>query len=57
VLEKVQGARAMYQTVFKRGVEVLAEVTSSWCCVDAATLKPARLARDLIERFLPATVD
>jgi acyl-CoA thioester hydrolase len=57
VLEKVQGARAMYQTVFKRGEEVLAEVTSSWCCVDAATLKPARLARDLIERFLPATVD
>ena len=53
VLEKVQGARAMYQTVIKRGEEVLAEVTSSWCCVDAATLKPARLARDLIERFLP----
>jgi acyl-CoA thioester hydrolase len=54
VLEKVQGARAMYQTVIKRGEEVLAEVQSSWCCVDAATLRPARLARDLIERFLPA---
>ena len=53
VLEKVQGARAMYQTVIKRGEEVLAEVTSSWCCLDAKTLRPARLARDLIERFLP----
>lgn len=53
VLEKVQGARACYQTVIKRGEVVLAEVRSSWCCLDAATLKPARLARDLIERFLP----
>ena len=53
VLEKVQGARAMYLTVIKRGEVVLAEVTSSWCCLDAVTLKPARLARDLIERFLP----
>ncbi len=55
VLEKVQGARAMYQTVIKRGEEVLAEVQSSWCCIDAATLRPARLARDLIERFLPVS--
>ena len=54
VLEKVQGARAMYQTVIKRGEEVLAEVQSSWCCLDAETLRPARLARDLIEKFLPA---
>ena len=57
VLEKVQGARAMYQTVIKRGEVVLAEVTSSWCCLDAATLKPARLARDLIERFLPTPAE
>ncbi|EGD60065.1 thioesterase superfamily protein [Novosphingobium nitrogenifigens DSM 19370] len=53
VLEKVQGAKAFYQTVIKRGEEVLAEVRSSWCCLDAQTLKPARLARDLIERFIP----
>ena len=53
VLEKVQGARAMYQTVIKRGEEVLAEVQSSWCCIDAETLRPARLARDLIDKFLP----
>lgn len=53
VLEKVQGARAMYQTVIKRGEEVLAEVKSNWCCIDAVTHRPARLARDLIERFLP----
>ena len=53
ILEKVQGARAFYETVIKRGEEVLAEVKSSWCCIDAETLRPARLARDLVEKFLP----
>lgn len=51
LLEKVQGARAFYQTVIRRGEEVLAEVKSSWCCIDARTLKPARLASSVIERF------
>jgi acyl-CoA thioester hydrolase len=51
LLEKVQGARAFYETVIKRGSDVLAEVKSSWCCVDAETLKPARVAKDVIERF------
>lgn len=51
LLEKVQGARAFYQTVIKRGEEVLAEVTSSWCCVDAETLRPVRLAQNIVERF------
>ena len=51
LLEKVQGARAFYQTIIRRGEEVLAEVQSSWCCVDAATLRPARLARDVVQRF------
>jgi acyl-CoA thioester hydrolase len=51
LLEKVQGARAFYGTVIRRGSEVLAEVKSSWCCVDAETLRPARLAGDVIDRF------
>ena len=55
LLEKVQGARAFYDTVIRRGEEVLAEVKSSWCCVDAETLRPARLAQDVIARFFPVT--
>ncbi|PTS89127.1 thioesterase [Sphingomonas sp. HMWF008] len=51
LLEKVQGARAFYETVIKRGEEVLAEVKSSWCCLDATTLRPARLAQGVIDRF------
>ena len=51
LLEKVHGARAFYETVIKRGEEVLAEVKSSWCCIDAQTLRPARLAQGVIDRF------
>jgi acyl-CoA thioester hydrolase len=51
MLEKVHGARAFYETVIKRGEEVLAEVKSSWCCIDAETLRPARLADDVKRLF------
>ena len=53
IAERVQGARAMFSTVVRRGEEVLAEIKSSWCCLDASTKRPARLAGDVVERFLP----
>lgn len=53
VAEGMAGARAMFTTVIKRGEEVLVEVQSTWCCLDAATRRPARLARDIVGRFLP----
>ena len=53
IAERVQGARAMFSTVVRRGEEVLAEIQSSWCCLDSDSKRPARLARDVIERFLP----
>lgn len=52
VAEGVQGARAFFSTLVKRGEDILAEVKSSWCCLDADTRKPARLARDVANRFL-----
>ena len=55
IAEGVQGARTFFSTVFKRGEEIVAEVSSSWCCLDSATRRPARLARDVVERFLPPT--
>jgi acyl-CoA thioester hydrolase len=55
LLEKVQGARAFYETIIRRGEEVVAEVRSSWCCVDAKTLRPARLASDIVDRFFSET--
>ena len=54
VLERYNGARAFYRTVIQRGEEVLAEVQSSWCCIDAETLRPARIGEHLREVFFPA---
>ena len=53
IAEKVEGAKALFTTVIMRGEEVLAEVKSTWCCLDAVSLRPARLARDIAARFLP----
>ena len=50
----VQGSRAFFTTLIQRGDTILAEVQSSWCCIDTATRRPARIARDLAARFLPA---
>jgi acyl-CoA thioester hydrolase len=54
IAESAQGARTFFSTLFKRGEEVLAEVKSSWCCLDAATKRPARLAKDVLVRFIPS---
>ena len=51
LLEKVHGARAFYQTIIKRGEEVLAEVQSSWCCIDADTMRPTKIAHDIARHF------
>ena len=50
----VQGSRAFFTTLIQRGDTILAEVQSSWSCIDTATRRPARIARDLAARFLPA---
>jgi len=53
IAEKVEGARAFFRTVVRRGDEVLSEISSCWCCLDLATKRPARLAREVVRRFLP----
>jgi acyl-CoA thioester hydrolase len=50
--ERVHGTRAFFTTVVRRGEEVLAEVKSCWCCLDAASKRPARLAGDVANRFI-----
>ncbi len=51
VLEKIAGARSFYNTVIERGGEVLAEVQSMWCCIDSKTMRPARIDRDVAEKY------
>jgi acyl-CoA thioester hydrolase len=53
IADRVKGARAFFTTVIKRGEEVVAEVQSTWCCLDSTSLRPARLAQDIVSRFVP----
>ncbi len=55
IAERVKGARTFFSTVIRRGDDVLSEIKSCWCCLDAATQRPARLAREVTGRFLPPT--
>jgi len=52
IAEKVDGARAFFRTVVRRGEETLSEIQSCWCCLDATSLRPVRVARDIAARFL-----
>jgi acyl-CoA thioester hydrolase len=54
IAERMDGVRAYFRTVVRRGEEVLSEVKSTWCCLDAATQRPARLAREVVSRFVPS---
>ena len=53
IADRVKGARAFFTTIIKRGEDVVAEVQSIWCCLDSASLRPARLAKDIVSRFVP----
>ena len=52
VADQIQGARSFFSTTFRRGEEILAEIKSIWCCLDAGTKRPVRLAKDIGELFL-----
>ena len=53
IAEHMQGVRAYFNTAIRRGEEVVAEVKSVWCCLDSATKRPARLAKEVVSRFVP----
>ncbi|QDA36175.1 acyl-CoA thioesterase (plasmid) [Paracoccus liaowanqingii] len=48
-----RGSRASFETLFKRGDDLVAEVRSSWCCVDSTTRRPRRIASEIARAFLP----
>jgi acyl-CoA thioester hydrolase len=51
VLERVQRESAFYQTMIRRGDEILAEVNSRWCCVDSISFRPVRVANEIVRLF------
>lgn len=52
-LERVQRESAFYDTTIRRGREVIAEVKSRWCCIDALSKRPARVTAEVMACFFP----
>ncbi len=52
VADQIQGARSFFSTTVRRGEEILAEIKSTWCCLDAGTKRPVRLANEVGQLFL-----
>ena len=56
IADKVDGAKALFTTIIKRGEDVVAEIKSTWCCLDSASHRPVRLAKDIVGRFVPPSL-
>jgi acyl-CoA thioester hydrolase len=50
-LSRVQRESAFYDILIKRGEEVLAEISSRWCAIDAVTRLPVRLPHGITDHF------
>ncbi len=50
-LEAAAGARARFRTLILRGEELIAEVTSIWCALDAVSRRPIRVPAATVARF------
>ena len=53
-LTQVRRESAFYETSIRRGEDVIVEVSSRWCCVDALTRQPVRVADDVKASFFEA---
>ncbi|MFC0204429.1 acyl-CoA thioesterase [Novosphingobium soli] len=57
VLDKVKRESAFYDTTIRRGDEVIAEVKSRWCCIEAASRLPVRVADEVVAMFFPEAAE
>lgn len=57
VLEQVRRESAFYETTIRRGSEVIAEVKSRWCCIDAVSRRPVRVTEPVMACFFPEAAD
>nr|WP_313442405.1 thioesterase family protein [Novosphingobium sp.] len=57
VLQQVRRESAFYETAIRRGSDVIAEVKSRWCCIDAVSRCPVRVPAPVMACFFPETSD
>lgn len=50
-LQSVRGPWASFATSFARGADRLAQLESSWCCIDSSTHRPVRISEAIVEQF------
>ena len=48
-----RGAKAMFDTVIRRGGQIVAEIKSVRCCLDTVTNRPIRVAQEVARYFTP----
>lgn len=50
-ITRLKGVRAIFTTVFCREETLLAEVESTWVCIDSATKQPKALGPEVLRAF------
>ena len=50
-IKRLKGVRAIFTTIFYRDSEVLAEVESTWVCIDRTTKQPKALDSEVLSNF------
>jgi acyl-CoA thioester hydrolase len=51
VAESTAGARAYFSAKVMNDATVLAEISSCWCALDSATLRPRRIPTEVVAQF------
>ena len=46
-VESYRGTRARFRTLVRRGTDVLAEIQSTWVCIDAVTRRPMKIGDEV----------
>lgn len=51
VIREIKTVRVTYQSVIKRGEEMIATALSTWCCIHPDTHRPKRISLDILNVF------
>lgn len=51
IIRDIKTVRATYQSVIKRGEEIVAKAVSTWCCIHPDTHRPQRISADILTAF------
>ncbi len=50
-IQEIKKVRVTYNTVIKRGENIIASAVSTWCCISSETHRPKRIGNDILVAF------